>query len=422
MEATENVNHVVTIEDLGGLKRKVNINFDSTGVNKAKDRACNILKNGLTIKGFRKGKAPNHLISRFYIREVEKSAADILATEGFMRACWEHKIVPMTKPEVQRVEFKVDGSFICEILVDQKPSIVPIGYVGLQLEEPNVDFQGIFNNILEDQRQHDAEEVPKDILELNDTAIVDYSVKIGLEEVNSGIDQRFVISSGQTEPFGENLIGMKIGEIRECNIQQQDNILNVTITLKGVINKINLDNDALAKKLGFQTTEEFMNLISQQAQVEINYRRAQMLEEKAIDKLLELNTFEIPDEWVKDEEKYILQQIKVTTVDEQLQGYVTSMAQRNVRRTFLLDSIYDSEPSLQVSSEDIESVIKAEAEKREVSTLIIKDEIKKNNMGDSVVGLIKNKKVLNYILSHAQFVPEQPAQEILEGIPENPLG
>jgi trigger factor len=422
MEATENMDHVVTIEDLGGLKRKVNINFDSAGVNKAKNKACDILRGNITIKGFRKGKAPNNLISRFYIREVEKSAADLLATEGFMRACWEHKLVPMSKPEVQKVEFKIDGSFVCEIIVNQKPTINPVGYVGLQLEEPNIDFQGIFNNILEDQRQHNAEEVQKDTLELNDTAIVDYLVRSGQEEVNNGTDQRFAISAGQTEPFGENLIGMKIGEVRECTVQQQDTPLDITITLKGAVSKTNLDDDALAKKLGFQTTEEFMNFMAQQAQIEANNRRVQMLEEKVIDKLLDLNTFDVPEEWVKDEEKYILQQISITTVDEQLQGYITSMAQRNVRRTFILDSIYDAEQSLKVTSEDIESVIKAESEKRGVSTLIVKDEIKKNNMGDSIVGLIKNKKVLNYILSNAQFIAEQPAQETFDGIPENPLG
>jgi trigger factor len=422
MEATENMDHVVTIEDLGGLKRKVNINFDSAGVNKAKNKACDILRGNITIKGFRKGKAPNNLISRFYIREVEKSAADLLATEGFMRACWEHKLVPMSKPEVQKVEFKIDGSFVCEIIVNQKPTINPVGYVGLQLEEPNIDFQGIFNSILEDQRQHNAEEVQKDTLELNDTAIVDYLVRSGQEEVNNGTDQRFAISAGQTEPFGENLIGMKIGEVRECTVQQQDTPLDITITLKGAVSKTNLDDDALAKKLCFQTTEEFMNFMAQQAQIEANNRRVQMLEEKVIDKLLDLNTFDVPEEWVKDEEKYILQQISITTVDEQLQGYITSMAQRNVRRTFILDSIYDAEQSLKVTSEDIESVIKAESEKRGVSTLIVKDEIKKNNMGDSIVGLIKNKKVLNYILSNAQFIAEQPAQETFDGIPENPLG
>jgi trigger factor len=409
--------HVVTVDNLSGVKRKITIVFDSIGTRMAIDKSCDLLIQNVQIKGFRKGKAPKSLVEKFYRKEIEKSAAQGLITEGFLHACYEHKISPLTEPKIEKSNFNIDGTFTCEILVDQKPTFTPVGYVGMQLEKPKVNVEELCAHMLEDQRGHFSCEVQKEEVGLSDVVSIDFiAVGIDGKEVSSGKEQRFLISAGQPAPFGENLIGMKVGETRESetvlpgNDSREPQTIKVMVILKSVVKIEKPSDEDLANKMGISSVEEMKNIIIQQAQNEAQRRFMQILEESAVDKLAELNEFEVPEEWEKDEEKYILQQINVKEPDDELLKYVSSMARRNVRRTFILDSIYDAEPNLKVTQEDVDEVIKAEAEKKGVSTIVVKDEIKKNKMVDAVFGMIKNKKVMSFILNQAQIVDSSVPQ------------
>ena len=84
--------HVVMLDDLGGLKRKITVTYDTIGTEMAINKSCELFSQNVQVKGFRKGKAPKNLIKKYYRKEIEKSAAQMLSTEGFMHACYEHKI------------------------------------------------------------------------------------------------------------------------------------------------------------------------------------------------------------------------------------------------------------------------------------------------------------------------------------------
>lgn len=419
-----NWHHVVTVENLGGVKRKVNILYDLVGTKNAIKKASEQIAPTVQVKGFRKGKAPGHVIETFFRKEVESHAANLLATEGFFFACRENKIVPLAQPKVEKAEFKIDGSFVCEIIVDQKPTISPVGYVGLELTKPKINVSEIYDQVLTEQRNNFKKEISKEVLEDGNIAIVDFSVMDSEnKEVTSGADQRFFVRVGQEPPFGENLLGKKVGDTHEGEISLPDGFgpragekVNVFVSIKSVLETVELDDENLAKEMNLGSVEELNSTLMGYAQQEANNRATQILQETVVDKLLEFNEFEVPEEWVNDEAKYIYQQLKVNSEDEGLRQYVEGMALRNVRRTFVLDSIYDSEQSLAVTQEDVDFVIKAEAEKKGVSTLIVKSELQKNNMMDSVIGLIKNRKVMDFILSQASVVDEvENSFPVIEG-------
>jgi len=167
-QTIQNWHHVVTIDDLGGLKRKINVIFDNVGTKDALNKAISTINKSYVVKGFRKGKAPANVIMGMYKKAVEDIAKDFLANDGFLRACTEQKLIPMTVPKIDNFNFKLDGSFVCEILIDQKPTINPVGYVGMQLTKPDLNKQEIVDNILSDYRSKHSKETPKEIVELGD--------------------------------------------------------------------------------------------------------------------------------------------------------------------------------------------------------------------------------------------------------------
>ena len=430
MEEINSSHHVVTIDDLGGLKRKINVLFDNEGTKRALDRAAEMICKNYTIKGFRKGKAPSHLVYNYYRKEVENIAKDLLANDGFMQACSEQRFIPLSTPKIADFQFKIDGSFVCSILADQKPTINPVGYVGLQLTKPELNKQEAIEHIVEDLKARFAQEVSKEVVEMGDVVVVDFAAqdKEG-KEITSGQDQKFAINPGLKEPFGENLLGVKVGEEHTCNTVLPEGYedrageeITIKITVKSVSKSITPTEEELIGKFNLKTAEEFNGIINQMAEAELEKKSRAMMEEEAVDKLLEINEFDVPVEWVEEEKKYFLAQIGINTPDSQMLDYADGMAKRNVRRTFMLDAIYDAEPQLRVTQEEIDSIIKGEAERRGVSSLSLKKEIRDNKSLDAIVGSVRNSKVMSYIISQAQVVDEQPMVVVAEEIPENPLG
>lgn len=428
----ENLHHVVTIEDLGGLKRKVNIIFDNVGTKNALDKAVSLIKKNYQIKGHRKGKASDSVVYNMYRKQVQNIAKDILANDGFTNACIEQKLIPLSIPSIGEFSFNQDGSFNCFVLVDQKPTINPVGYVGMQLKKPETNREEIRDSILSKYKGELSVEVEKEVVEIGDTVVVDFNAKDSNGvEVSSGVDQKFAINPGMTAPFGENLIGLKRSEefvvfdsvFPEEYPERAGEAIVVGIKVKNIFKIEQPTEEQMMSKLGMNNMEDFNKALEYSMNVEINKKERAEVEEQVIDKLLELNEFDVPGEWVEEEKKYFFKQINISQPDPQLLEYANTMAERNVKRTFILDSIYDSEPQLRISQEEIDAVIKQEAERRGVGSLILKEELKKNKMLDAVVGSIRNSKVMNFILSQVQF--EESTHDHVGcncEVPENPLG
>ena len=122
-----------------------------------------------------------------------------------------------------------------------------------------------------------------------------------------------------------------------------------------------------------------------------------------------MHQFDVPQDWVEGEEKYFAGQLGVdVNTNEEIKKYVHSMAERNVRRSFILDAIYEAEPNLKVTKEEFDTVIAEEAEKQKISRLVLQADLKKKGMLDNVFALIKHQKIMNFIIGQANIIDDVP--------------
>ena len=429
----EEWHHVVTMEDLGGLNRKINIVYDSAGVQMALDKSCELVGKRVQIKGFRRGKAPKPLVQSYYREEIEKSASSLLTQEGFLHACFEQKIQPLGDPKPENAEFHMDGTFSCDITLEIKPTIEATGYVGLQLTKPKIDREEIKSRLIEEAKIEHSIEKPLEMVKEKAIVSLDFEVlsKTG-EQISEGKDHHFMINEGQEPPFGENLIGKKVGDnfIEEVSLPDAmenhgGELADVHIAIKNCFEKVPPTDEELVVSMQAPSLEELVKAFGERAEHEANNKEKQALEEGMIDKLLDIHTFDVPDGWIEDEEKYLFSQLGLTgELGPDIKNHIRQMAERNVRRTFVLEAIYDAEPNLRVTSEEFEAWLEKEAEHKNISPIILKKDLKEQNMLDGVLGLIKHRKVLDFILSQAQISTEgeevQTVEEPYE-IPEDPF-
>lgn len=406
----EQLHHVVTIENLEGLKRKVNVTIDIDGVKLAMAQATESVLQKIQLKGFRKGKAPKQLVEKMCPDEIKNMTTFMLTQASFNRACQEQNLTPLTEPKVQMAVIGLDGSFNCEFLLEVKPSIVPTGYIGMSLKSEKVDLNSAISQRVSDlQEHHIVREVRKQIEE-NFEVTLDFWVLIDGKKINEGIDRVFVIKKGQAPPFGENLLGCNMGDMCSVDIvlpesykENSGKTAQVKMDIKLVSEKIKPSIKELVEKMKAPSYEELYDVIKKDVENSLNNQKRAALEEQVVDRLIELHEFAVPETWVLDEEKYIYNQLNMSKIDDNMKNMVHNMAERNVRRTFLIESIYESEQGLKLKEEDVEEFIKMEATRLNISTLVLKDELKKKNMVDGVITLLKNNKVMNYILAAAQI-------------------
>lgn len=417
--------HVVTVEDLEGLNKRINVVYDSIAVKMAFDKACKLVGKQAQVKGFRKGKAPRKLLERAYPEKIQEVAGSLLSQEGFLHACYEHKIVPLGEPKMENIDFLLDGTFSCDILVEIKPIIDIKGYLGLKLHKIDVDVDQMADQLLEDvKQQHMISDVIEEV-KSGSYVTIDYWTIINGEKISEGKDQVILVNDTQEPPFGKNLIGSKRGEMLKENIVMPEVIpehggkdAEVNIEVKLVCEKHLPTNEELVKKMSAPSYEELLDIIRQNAEMEANNRQRRSMEEERVDKLIEMHEFDIPKEWVADEEKYLEKQLNLSKIDDEVRKSINSLAERNVRRSFLLEAVYDAEKELTVTKEELDNVLESEAKRLNVSKLTLKSDLQKKGMLDGVVSMMKHKKVFDLIISQAQFGNTDENQPDLI-IPEN---
>src|ERR1700723_3110751 len=87
-------------------KREIELEIPAENVTKATEKAAREIARVARIPGFRPGKAPVTLVRRRFAEDIQGEVLQSLVPEYLEKALDEKKLVPITRPEVDKVEFK----------------------------------------------------------------------------------------------------------------------------------------------------------------------------------------------------------------------------------------------------------------------------------------------------------------------------
>lgn len=190
----------------------------------AKKAAFKKIAKNIEVKGFRKGQAPQGIVSKYVNRgEVLLNAAESLAQGALEVALDEHNVELIDRPELDVKEINEDKCvlvFKCAVLPD-----VTLGdYKSLEykVEEVNVtdeDVEADINALL--NRKADLELKEDGTVENGDTTVIDFEGFLDGVPFDGGKGENYdlVIGSGSFIPgFEEQLIGMKAEETKDIDV------------------------------------------------------------------------------------------------------------------------------------------------------------------------------------------------------------
>ncbi len=124
----------VNVEDISGVKKKVNIEIPEDQVTQEINSIYEDLKKKAKIKGFRPGKVPREILERYFKDYVKGEALQKLIQDTMPKAFEDSNLHPVSAPVIDPQELEIGKPFQYSAIVETKPDFKMEGYFGLKIE------------------------------------------------------------------------------------------------------------------------------------------------------------------------------------------------------------------------------------------------------------------------------------------------
>lgn len=416
---------------------KVEVNVPVEKFQEALKKAYQKNVKKFNIPGFRKGKAPMHIIEQYYGEGVFfEDAVEFVIDETYPQAVKESGISPVDYPKVDIVQIGKDTEFIYTAEVVVKPEVKLGEYKGLEVkkvEYPVTDEE--VNAELEAMREKNARIISKEdgTVENGDIAVIDFEGFIDGVAFEGGKGENYDLTIGSASfipGFEEQLIGVKAGEEKDVNVSFPEDYHAEELKGKPTLFKVTVKeikykelpelDDELAKDVSeFDTLDEMKADLRKKLEESSSLRAKNEYEEEVIKKAVEVSEVEIPEAMIEREIDYMVKDLDYRlryqglTIDKyvELMGITMDkiredfkeVASTRVKTNLTLEAIAKAE-NMTASEEEIDAKADEMAKRYGMEdTAKVKETILKNQK-EIIEEEIVNNKVIEFLVKSSKEV------------------
>jgi trigger factor len=256
---------------------------------KAVNKAYLKAKNNINVQGFRKGKAPRHIIEKKYGKSIfYDDALDIAVQEAYPKAVNELELDIIDSPKINVEKFEDGEEIVFTAEVEVMPEVELPKYKGIEVVKTEIkvtdeDVERELKSIQEKNAR--IVEVSDRPVQKGDFLTIDYAGFVGEEQFEGGTaeNQTLEIGSNSFIPgFEDQLIGKSKGEEVTINVTFPDDYHAENLKGKDVIFNVKI-HEIKAKELP-EMDDEFAKDVSEfDTLEELIEDTRKVLEKKAAD-------------------------------------------------------------------------------------------------------------------------------------------
>ncbi len=425
------------VDKTSEVNRTLTITLPADVVEKALDKAYDKLKKDVEIKGFRKGKVPKAVLVKKFKEHVEGEVAEQLVQDTYFDAIEKEKIDAVVHPEIKEVSFADDGSFTYVALTSVKPEFEVEDYKGLEVEKPSVEVTDadVDERIEQLRREHallkSAEE--DHAIEKDDVVIIDFQGFYQDKPMKEVKNENYSVDVGQEhlgKEFEEKLLGLKKGESTIYEIDFPADHPNPVLAGKKVEFKVDVKDvkvrvkpeldDEFAKDIDpdSESLAAFKAALKDELRQEKELTLKGDLDDRIMDKLLELNQFEVPERLVMYEVQEMVKQteenlrragLSLEAAGIKIEDLIKQnklIAEKRVRGDFILKKIAEVE-EIKVTDDDLENGYQRIADQYNMSLLEVKNYFLNREEVLPFINELLSEKVLDFLRDNANFIEEK---------------
>ncbi|MCU0575972.1 MAG: trigger factor, partial [Desulfobacterota bacterium] len=305
----------VEITEVGGTKKEMKVMIPSEEVNSVTDGIYRDIAQGVAIKGFRKGKAPRHIIKMYYQEYITGELSRKLVREKFEEAVKEQNLFVVSMPEFENDEPREQEDFTFSAKFDVKPEITPQVYTGFELKKPKIAVEDRNVDEVIGKLQETYASI-KDVEDATYQAVQgDYVIlSITCEENDTLNRDKITVEAGVRSAFPgleKEVLGLKTSDEKEVDVtfpethfleDMRGKTARVKINVHGIkLRELARLDDEFAKMVhkGVQTVEELKKAIREDLVSRLEAEARSYMERQISEKLLEANTFDVPESMVR---------------------------------------------------------------------------------------------------------------------------
>lgn len=406
------------------------------------------VKNNINVQGFRKGKAPRHIIEKKYGKSIfYDDAFDIAVQEEYPKAIQELNLDVIDSPKIDVSKFEEGEELVFTADVEVMPEVELSEYKGIEVEKTEMiisdeDVERELKSIQEKNSR--LVEVTDRAVENGDFLTIDYAGFVGEEQFEGGTaeNQSLEIGSNTFIPgFEEQLVGKNKGEEVSVNVtfpeeyhaedlKGKDAVFNVTIHEIKTKELPEIDDEFAKDVSEFDTLEELKADTKSNLEKRAADQTKVSNDNNVVTKVVNEATVEIPEILIKREIDYLArnyeqqfrqQGFSGKEYDDIINNFVNQykesarpQAEFNVKAELVLEAIMKKE-NIIVSEDEInnEALEVAKQYKVEEERLEAFKESLLSSSKSYIEETLKKRKAMELLVENAVFVEpkEVPAQE-----------
>ena len=391
------------------------------------------------IPGFRKGKAPRHMIEKRYGSDIfHYDAVNDLFPEAYEAAVKEAKIDVVGRPDPEVVSMSEADGVVLKVKVAVKPEVELGEYAGLTVtkEAKNVNEADVDAEVKRMQDRNGRLLTREGAAENGDTVDIDFEGFVDGKAFEGGKAEHYslVLGSGSFIPgFEDQVVGHSAGEEFDVNVKFPEEYGAAELAGKDATFKIKLHevkykelpalDDDFAKDVSeYDTLVELKDSIRNNIKTNLDKQAEQKVENDLMDQVIANMKADIPDamvdsridELVQDFEYRISQQglkladyLKYMGMNiEQFRAQFKEQADKQVKMRLAMEAIVAKE-GITASDEEFEEEVKriADAYKMEA------DKVKSIVDAAAVKADLAINKAIDFVKEKANVVTAEPKEE-----------
>lgn len=407
------------------------VSVDGTIFGKAINKVYKKQVKSINIPGFRKGKAPRHIIERMYGKEVfYDDAMQECYPDALYEASQEKGLEIVAVESLEAVEAGADGfTFKASIIV--KPELEVDGYEGIEVTKPSTEVtEELIDKEIESVRDRNSRMVTVEdrAAEMGDTTVIDFEGFVDGVAFEGGKSENFslALGSGNFIPgFEEQIVGHTTGEEFTITVTfpedyQAEELKGKEAEFKIVLHEIKtkelpeVDDEFVKDVSEKETVAEYREELRETIAKRLADEAEKDIDNQISEKLVELAQGDIPeamyerqvDEMIRDFEARLRSQGLNVGLNEYLQYMGMDMdslrnvyradAEKIVKRKLVLEAIAKKE-NIEVTEEDIEKEYADIAEMYKIEVAQVKAAIP----AETIKGDLAVRKALEFVKDKA---------------------
>lgn len=428
----------VSVKDDGNCRKIISIEIPADAIGEEREETLKAYAKMANIPGFRKGKAPKHVVAKRYAQDINKDLEERVLPRFYHEALAESELKVVNVIDVSEISIEEDKPVAFDVTVDVEPEFKLPKYTDIPLKEEKEDVtdaqvQEQIDAILNQHASFD--DVEGKAVEAGDMAQLSYEALCqdkALEEIapaakglGSGKDYWVSADDQAFIPgMGDAIVGLNTGDKKEVNVSFPEDFMvkelagleavySIEVTGVRVRTMPEID-EAFLGRLQVETEESLRSQIREQLEQQAEGAALNKKHEQIIAYLVKKTKLDVPESVLKNQTRNVMYDLaqrrmmagmtqdQVSEQQEDIMKEAEVQALENVKLRYIGLGIA-TELEMEASETEIDEEIASMAIQQRKDARQLRSEMEENNSLSSVGEQIRFNKALDYMIENAKI-------------------